>query len=85
MRLSKRRVRQADRLARPVRRSSSGMRQVHNFSLTADAKQVVEQVSAYQTAAFFAQRAGHAQPGDLAELLKPLPDRLPVEGDELPG
>jgi len=46
---------------------------------------VAEKVSAYQTAEFFAQRAGNAQPGDLAELLKLVPDRSPIEGDELPG
>ncbi len=46
---------------------------------------VAEKVSAYQTAAFFAQRAGNAQLGDLAQVLKMVPDRPPMEGDELPG
>ena len=45
---------------------------------------VAEKVSAYQTAAFFTQRAGTAQPSDLAQLLKRVPDRPPMEGDERP-
>lgn len=43
---------------------------------------VAEKVSALQTAEFFAQRAGHAQPEDLARFLATVPDRPPLPGDE---
>jgi len=45
---------------------------------------VAEKVSAYQTAAFFTQRAGTSQPRDLAQLLNQVPDRPALAGDELP-
>ncbi|MCZ2407612.1 MAG: toxin-antitoxin system HicB family antitoxin [Burkholderiales bacterium] len=45
---------------------------------------VAEKVSALQTADFFAQRAGQAQKGDLAQLLQLVKDREPLAGDELP-
>lgn len=44
---------------------------------------VAEKVSAFQSMEFFAQRAGVAQPGGLAQLLKQVQDRAPVAGDQL--
>lgn len=44
---------------------------------------VAEKVSAMQTAEFFALRAAAAQPGDLANFLKQVPDRTVFPGDEL--
>lgn len=46
---------------------------------------VAEKVSAFQTMEFFKQRAGSAQKGDLAQLLKLVPDRPPIAGDEVHG
>lgn len=43
---------------------------------------VAEKVSALNAAAFFAERAGAAKPGDLADFLAMVPDRSPLEGDE---
>jgi hypothetical protein len=43
---------------------------------------VAEKVSALQIAAFFAQRAGYAQPEDLAKLLLQVQKRPPLAGDE---
>ncbi len=43
---------------------------------------VAEKVSALNAAAFFAERAGAAKPGDLASFLSMVPDRAPLEGDE---
>ncbi len=43
---------------------------------------VAEKVSALNAAAFFAERAGAANPIDLAAFLSKVPDRSPLEGDE---
>jgi hypothetical protein len=43
---------------------------------------VAEKVSALHTAAFFAERAGAAAPGDLARVLATVSDRPPLPGDE---
>ncbi|PUE09356.1 MULTISPECIES: toxin-antitoxin system HicB family antitoxin [unclassified Limnohabitans] len=43
---------------------------------------VAEKVSALNAAAFFAERAGVAKPGDLASFLAMVPERSPLEGDE---
>jgi hypothetical protein len=43
---------------------------------------VAEKVSALNAAAFFAERAGAANPIDLATFLSKVPDRSPLEGDE---
>lgn len=43
---------------------------------------VAEKVSALNAAAFFAERAGSAKPGDLATFLAMVPERPPLEGDE---
>lgn len=45
---------------------------------------VAEKVSALQTAAFFAQRAGDAKADDLAKLLLQVQKRPPLAGDEWP-
>jgi hypothetical protein len=45
---------------------------------------VAEKVSALETAAFFAQRAGQSAPGDLAVLLGQISSRAPLAGDEMP-
>lgn len=44
---------------------------------------VAEKVSAFQTMAFFAERAGSAKPEDLMRLLKKVKDRPAIVGDEL--
>jgi hypothetical protein len=44
---------------------------------------VAEKVSAFQTMEFFKQRAGSAKKGDLAQLLKQVQDREPLDGDAL--
>ena len=43
---------------------------------------VAEKVSALNAAAFFAERAGAANPIDLATFLSKVLDRSPLEGDE---
>ena len=43
---------------------------------------VAEKVSAMNAVAFFAERAGAANPEDLANFLALVPDRSPVQGDE---
>jgi hypothetical protein len=43
---------------------------------------VAEKVSALNAAAFFAERAGAANPNDLATFLSKVPNRSPLEGDE---
>jgi hypothetical protein len=46
---------------------------------------VAEKVSALETAAFFAQRAGKAQKEDLTMLLRKVKSQQPLAGDEMPG
>lgn len=45
---------------------------------------VAEKVSALQTAAFFAERAGQAQKGDLAKRLLKVKNQKPLAGDDMP-